>query len=251
MPLLEILSGIGLSITANRLDAFIADRMPKGHRLALWLARFKKANIRVSVAYLYRIKIDGSYLLVKGKRINQYQPVGGVRKFYSGAQSTLHGLGVLDDDCLEIDDASRNDLRVRVPAKKLPKFLDWYETKHNREICQQREFREELIAPGHLSPSLFTDLTSQYLYTVPTFHYSQHFRCWELLYHEVYEPLFTPDQERAVRNLRNAQTDDLVWVQEELILGLGHDKRTGRKPFQIGEHARLLISKDFKLFERK
>ena len=248
MPVLEAISGIGLSIAANRLDAFIAERLPKGNRLKLWLATFKNVNIRVSIAYLYRIELDGYYLLVKGKRINQYQPVGGVRKFYPGAKSTLRSLGVLTDDCLEIDDISRDDLRVRVPAKNLLHFLKWYETKHDREICQQREFREELITPGHLKQSAFTNFEVQYLYTVPTFHYSPHFRCWELLYHEVFEPVFSPEQIGALHDLKTQPSEDYVWVNEELILSLGHDKRSGRKPYQIGEHAQLLISKDHKLF---
>ncbi len=248
MPLLEIVSGLGLSILANRLDAFIADKLPKGHRRKLWLATLKQVEIRVSIAYLYRIALDGQYLLVKGKRINQYQPVGGVRKFYPGAHAALRSLSVRPDNNLQIDDVSRNDLRVRMPAKNLLKFLDWYETRHDREICQQREFREELIVPGHLDQADFIDFEPQYLYTVPTFHYSPHFRCWELLYHEVFEPLLSPAQERAIRALKTRPSVDYVWVTEDLILSLGHDNRLGGKPFQIGEHARLLINKDCKLF---
>lgn len=250
MALMEMISGIGLSIVANRLDAFIVDKLPPGNRRKLFLATFKKTDIRVSIAYLYRIEVEGNYLLVKGKRINQYQPVGGVRKFYKGAQSRFRELGVRPDDFLKIDDISRNDLRVRMPAPNLLKFLDWYETKHDREICQQREFREELIFPGYLKPESFTNLEVQYLHTVPTFHYSQHFQCWELLYHEVFEPIFTPSQETAIRSLKAQSADDYVWVNEEMILSLGHDKRLGKKPFQIGEHAQLLISKDHKMFKQ-
>lgn len=246
--MLEILANIGLSIVANRLDAFVVDKLPRGHRRKLWLARFKKAEIRVSVAYLYRIAMDGQYLLIKGKRIDQYQPVGGVRKYYPGAMSTFRTLNVRPDDNLTIDDISRNDLRLRLPAKNLLKFLDWYETKHDREIEQQREFREELVAPGHLDPTLFNHFDVQYLYTVPTFHYSQHFQCWELLYHEVYEPVFSAEQVRMIDDLKLRPSDEYKWVSEESILSLGHDKRSGRKLFQIGEHAQLLISKDHKLF---
>lgn len=250
MPIAETLSGIGLSIVANRLDAFLAEKLPKGHRRSLWLASFKSVDIRVSIAYLYRIEVDGQYLLVKGKRINQYQPVGGVRKFYSGAQSTFRQLNVRPDAQLSIDDVNRNDLRVLMPAKNLLKFLDWYETKHDREIAQQREFREELITPGYLPQAIFSNIESQYLYTVPTFHYSQHFQCWELLYHEIFEPVFTLEQEQAIRELKHQPSEEYKWVSEDLIMSLGHDKREGCKPFQIGEHARLLISKDHKLFHR-
>ena len=37
-------------------------------------------DIRFSISYLYRIKIDDKYLLIKGSKIEQLQPVGGVYK---------------------------------------------------------------------------------------------------------------------------------------------------------------------------
>lgn len=33
---------------------------------------------RMSISYLFKIKIDNKYLLIKGNRIEQYQPIGGV-----------------------------------------------------------------------------------------------------------------------------------------------------------------------------
>jgi len=241
-------TGILMSIVANRLDAFIVEKMPRGQRWTLWLATFKKDLIRVSIAYLYRIEIDGKYLLVKGNRINQFQPVGGVRKYHESALPKLRELDARKDDSLKIDDISRNDLRIRIPAKNLLKLLKWYETNSDRETDQQREFREELVKPNYLPQQLFEDIQTRYLYTVPTFHYSQHFQCWELLYHEIYEPVFTADQRDAIKAVEIPGT--LTWVTEELILSLGHDKRQGQKPFHIGEHAKLLVSKNLKLFKQ-
>ena len=40
-------------------------------------------DIRFSIAYLYKIKIDDKYLLIKGSKIEQLQPVGGVYKVCS------------------------------------------------------------------------------------------------------------------------------------------------------------------------
>lgn len=251
MTLVEVASNIGLSIVANRFDAFITKHLPKGQRLQFWKASHlvsAKRLYRVSIAYLIRIKLDGQYLLVKGQRIDQFQPVGGVRKWYDSAKSTLQELGVLDDDQLPIDDASRHDLRVRVPARNLLKFLDWYQTQKGREVDQYREFHEELLKPGLLPGDLFRSINNEYRYTVPTLHYSQHFRCHELLYHEVFELLPTAEQESALRNTLNVPSDNYVWVPESLILSLGHDPRLGRKAFNIGEHARLLISKNLHLF---
>ncbi|QMW05422.1 SMODS-associated NUDIX domain-containing protein [Spirosoma foliorum] len=243
-------SNIAVNILSNRLDTFLSDRLPRGQRLALWRASLLASPnqyFRISIAYLYRIYIDGEYLLIKGRRIDQYQPVGGVRKVYPSAK-ILSELGVLDDDCLKIDDISRHDLRVRVPARKLLRFLTWYESREDREVDQQREFIEELIRPGFLSADLFVPIATQYRYTVPTFHFSAHFQCQELLYHEVFDVKLNSEQEKAMRQLKDTPSDQYVWVDEESILMLGHDKRLKRKPFQIGEHARLLISKDYKLF---
>jgi hypothetical protein len=256
MPVAEFLfstgSNIAVNILSNRLDAFISNRLPTGQRLAIWRASVLASpnkRIRVSIAYLYRIYLDGEYLLVKGRRIDQFQPVGGVRKVFPSAGRVFSDLDVLDDNCLAIDDISRHDLRVRVPARKLLQFLNWYETGKDREVDQQREFIEELIKPGFLPAELFTPLITKYRYTVPTFHFSSHFQCHELLYHEVYDLILNTEQEQSLRGLKTFRSDDeYVWVDEDSILGLGHDKRLKRKPFQIGEHARLLISKNYKLF---
>jgi hypothetical protein len=242
---------IGINILSNRLDAFIANQMPTKERAKLWLITRKlpsECRVRVSIAYLFRIQIDGQYLLIKGKRVNQYQPVGGVRKWYDGAKKTFRDLGVQDDDCLPIDDDSRQDLRIRVPARNLLKLLGWYDTSEDREIEQRREFYEELIKPGFLSNELFATIRSSYLYTIPTFHYSSHFQCQELLYHEVYDLLPSTEQEQALRQLQDTSSEEYKWVTEEAITMLGHDKRLGYKTFNIGEHSKLLISKKHRLF---
>ena len=33
-----------------------------------------KSDYRISAAYLFKIKVDSKYLLIKGNRIDQYQP---------------------------------------------------------------------------------------------------------------------------------------------------------------------------------
>jgi len=249
MPIVEIISGVLTNLATNKLEAFIDEKIPRGNKFKLWLASLKKGEMRVSVAYLYKIYVDGHYLLIKGNRIDQYQPVGGARKYYPGAGPTFRKLLVRPDDNITIDNKSIDDLRIRIPNQNIIKFLDWYETKHDREVCQQREFREELVIPGYLDKNLFVTVNTSYLYTVPTYHYSQHFRCWELLYHEVYEPIFSTEQLAALRALKDSEHNELKWVKEDLIMSLGHDRQLGKKPFQIGEHARLLINSNIKLFK--
>ena len=51
-------------------------------------------EIRVSISYLFQIKVDGKYLLVKGNRIDQYQPVGGVFKMLPSFKQIKHDLKI-------------------------------------------------------------------------------------------------------------------------------------------------------------
>ncbi|MFR7650579.1 MAG: hypothetical protein ACLUYK_04905, partial [Eggerthella lenta] len=53
----------------------------------------QKKRIRISAAYLFRIKIDERYLLILGGNIDQYQPVGGVYKFFPSAKIIREELG--------------------------------------------------------------------------------------------------------------------------------------------------------------
>ncbi|WP_460970837.1 SMODS-associated NUDIX domain-containing protein [Spirosoma migulaei] len=242
---------VAISLATSWLKKFTEEKLPSKQMRRLWVAsKFagSKTLYRVSVGYLYRIKLDDKYLLVRGKRIDQFQPVGGVRKWYTPAIDALESMGVRDDDCLPIDDTSRHDLRVRVPGKNIFEFLKWYNKQKHREVDQTREFQEELVKPGLLPADKFATIDVRYLYTVPTFHYSQYFKSQELLYHEVYELMPTASQEAALRAMQQQDHLDYKWVTEDLIESLGYDIRLKNKPFAIGEHAKLLISNTTKIF---
>ncbi|WP_324722027.1 SMODS-associated NUDIX domain-containing protein [Latilactobacillus curvatus] len=42
----------------------------------------RNTKIRISFAYLFRIKVDGKYFLVKNSHTKRFQPVGGTYKYY-------------------------------------------------------------------------------------------------------------------------------------------------------------------------
>ena len=199
-------------------------------------------HIRVSISYLFRIKIDGRYLLVKGRRINQYQPVGGVYKHDSQAlRDQFTKWDVREDEIIPIDIHSRDDLRVRVLGKNLIPFLNWFVSEKDRETTQQREFQEELVEPGFLSKA-FTKIDPRYLYTMwrpPYFAYTQ---AMELMVYQVYELKLTPDQEHELRHLQLPDSGELRWVTEEQIKRLGDDQLKHTDPFRIGHHACYLLS---------
>ena len=148
-----LITGIMLGIAVPLLDAIASNS--RYMRLVYYSVRYSRQHIRVSASYLFRIKVDGSYLLVKGDRWEQYQPVGGVYKISSGAKQVMDEIGALDDDLVPIDKISLHDLRIRIPANKLVAFVRWFESGRSRETSPWREFYEEMISPGIFSSTIF------------------------------------------------------------------------------------------------
>lgn len=113
-------------------------------RMKIWFQSILRRNkkIRVSCAYLFQIKQDGKYLLIQGNRIDQYQPVGGVYKYYNSFKEVKSKLELKDES--ESHFYENGDLRLITKGKYLVKFIDWFETRKNREITVIRELFEEL-----------------------------------------------------------------------------------------------------------
>lgn len=201
---------------------------------------YRGRDIRLSCSYLFRIKIDDKYLLVKGNRINQYQPVGGVYKKYMDCKNLFKDLEVKDDKNIPIDDKSEEDLRIRVPAKNLIKFLKWYDSKEDRETCQWREFNEELIQTGILSSDIFPHIQYRFIKQIRDgIKYSDYFQINELLIYDIYELMPNEKQKIELKNLLQKTDDRFVLLDEMIILSLGYDKQF--KKYNIGEHSKLIL----------
>jgi hypothetical protein len=141
--------------------------LAKNHGKYFWLAikcwlLIPNKKVYVSLSYLIRIKIKGleKYLLVKGTKINQYQPVGGVYKLVGNKD-------IYKDWKASIKPDAKNpkDLRFFVKAKHLPEILKWFKSGKDREVGVWREFFEELVETKILSSDNFQTIRSEYLYT--------------------------------------------------------------------------------------
>ena len=157
-------------------------------RLKIWFQSLFRPNkeIRLSCAYLFRIKYDNKYLLINGKRIQQYQPVGGVYKYYAS-------FGELKTK-LKIEDESENrfyedgDLRQVTKRKSLMKYLDWFDTRKNREVTVIRELIEELYSDEISIDEFIKSIEIEYLKTVKEkIKFSQHFQMDEQKIFDIYE----------------------------------------------------------------
>lgn len=248
-----VIGGIVLDIARGILSDVLKEKImsivPPPGKLKLWwkLGRLPKNEyVRISAAYLLRIRLDNRYLLVKGHRVKKFQPIGGAFQRYPGASEIINKLGVLDDNKIEIDEINRGDLRVRVPALKVISFLKWFDTGKDRETTIEREFREEVIKTEILPANLFEHPRASLLYECQNFHFSSHYRCHEILLHQVYEVHLTDSQKEYLRSTLHHQSPEWIWSTEEAIMHLGYEGN--RKLYEVGEHTRLLIAKNNNLF---
>lgn len=206
--------------------------------------------VRVSFAYLFRIKVGDKYLLVRNNRgTEKFQPVGGVYQFKRGERNELKRLyNVIDDNKIPIDESSRNDYRLRMANKNLRKFVKRFDGKARREQIDNlgREFKEELIDTGIVN-------WTKIKYRVCGRHmtelrFGEHFQIYELLLADVVELLPTVEQENDLRKLMCAPSDVYYFATEEEIKSLGIDTAAGNLKEIIGDHTlKTLQENDGKL----
>lgn len=206
-------------------------------KLGYYSMRYAKQNIRISASYLFRIKIDGTYMLVRGVRWPHYQPVGGVYKISAGAKQMMDEIGALDDDLVPIDPVSLHDLRIRIPARKLIPFVRWFETGRSRETSPWREFYEELLKPGILASEDFPFVLDNFVRReIRPIRFSPYANSLEIMVADIHELLATPGQLTALQKLRDSGHADVIWATEDQIRRLG--AAPGRKQdIEISETA--------------
>ena len=220
------ITGILGGIISGIVVIYVDEVAGKFENLKYWLIaiRFRNKYIRLSISYLFRIKVKNKYLLIQGKRFSQFQPVGGVYKRLLGSTSFFRDIQALDDHLVPIDQISQNDLRIRIKGKHLISFLKWFNSGKDRELSPWREFYEELIKTGYFPENLFPYIFYRYIsrYEHPL-RFSKFADSYELLITDIYE--LVPSQEQTAFLERMIATNnnpkELVWVDEERIRRLG------------------------------
>jgi SMODS-associated NUDIX domain/Patatin-like phospholipase len=207
-----------------------------------------ETEIRFSISALVRIEIGGQLLLVKGRRIEQYQPVGGVLKVYHDAKKKLVKLGIKDDSKFPIDPDSVGDLRVFVPWRSAEAFIKWYLEGTGRETSPWREFYEELLEPGIFSPDNFRTPAFDRIGTrVEGVRWSEHFQCYEVLIAELFSLVPTHKQGVELEALCVGTTrPDLIWASPATIRARGYEESTKTQANRISEHSTWLLDAETK-----
>lgn len=233
-----------MELSNIKLIWFFVKNLLKNPKLNLVIIQsYFAKRLRLSFAYLYRIELDGKFLLIKGDKIqHQYQPVGGVYKYKEGAKDFLIRISY-EDDRISYNGDLKNDLRIYIPGKKLIEFFYWFKQEENREISYQREFKEELIDSNILDlPDLFILEFKKVKSYFTKIHYSPHFNCKELLYADIIIPEFNENQLELLKKIKETNHEKLKWVREDQIRRHGYDYKTGETHFKISENSEWLLN---------
>ena len=206
---------------------------------------FRNRQIRLSIAYLYRIKIDGKYLLVHNRHDNKLQPVGGVYKTLPGAEKSLiEKYQVKPDKMFETENGiAKYDLRINVPGKYVTDVFDWFTSKQDRELSPWREFCEELIMTIVLSWEQFRSIDYNYKGHIQTPLIKLINGTRGYFYFEVYDLVPNTEQETILRNILNkGDTETISWVKEDIIQNGGLDSKTKEYACQINPHTKWSLN---------
>lgn len=220
--------------------------------------KLKRANIlrmqdkvRVSFAYLFRIKVDGKYFLVRNSRgTGKWQPVGGVYKFKSNeAQYLKVKYFVEDDSYIPVDESSRSDYRLQLQNKYLRKFIRRFNKTQNHEMLDDlsREFKEELFDTGLLDQTNFGILKYTYCGRHMTeLKYSEHFQCYELLLADIVEVKLNNQQEDKFRQLALKHADKCYLATPNEVKARGVISGSDNLQEIIGDHTSKILQENAK-----
>ena len=194
-------------------------------------------DIRFSIAYLYKIKIDDKYLLIKGSKIEQLQPVGGVYKV-SSFSTIERKLNIIFEN--ERGFYEKEDLRFCIKGKNISKVLNWFDSRKNREVAVYREFYEEIIKNNILPIEVLSSMRIEFLKQIkPKMAYSKHFKKNEILLFDIYEIHLPDEYTDMIRKYVKEENDLIKLVDREDIEKECVDIRG--KSFKIGAHSQYII----------
>lgn len=208
----------------------------------------KDTMIRISFAYLFRIKIDGKYFLVQNHRTKKYQPVGGAYKYYQEEAAYLHDKFSLENDNrVPLDKITKNDYRLLVKNHSLRKFVRRFNKTTYRETVHNlsREFIEEVFSTDILDKNDFSELTYKYCGRHMTkVEYSNFFDNYELLLADIIEVQLSDTQEEQFKNLLGDENIRYRFATAEEIRSQGVKFGTDKLSDCIANHTVKILSEN-------
>ena len=202
-------------------------------------------SVRISFAYLFRIKIDDKYFLVPNTRTKKYQPVGGAYKFNEIEASYFsENIPVEYDEYIIVDNITKKDYRLFVKNKNLKEFIRRFDKTPNRENINDlsREFKEEIFASGILDEHGFGNLSYKYCGRHMTSIVETVFHPFEILLADVVEVRLTPYQESLFKNLIEQDSNKYKFATAKEIKAEGIKTGTQYLSASIANHTFKILS---------
>lgn len=210
--------------------------------------------IRISFAYLFRIKIDGKYFLVPNSRTEKYQPVGGAYKFYRTEAIYLsEKFSAENDDFIRVDDVTKMDYRLLIKNEDLNTFIKRFDKTMDRENIGDlsREFKEEVFVAGVLEKEDFGTLTYRYCGRHMTDVKESAVGRFEILLADIAEVYLTANQEELFRNLMRKDSIKYKFATAKEIKSLGMSADKQEYKDTIANHTSKILSENSNhLFEK-
>lgn len=197
----------------------------KNIRPYFYSLKYNNEKIRLSFAYLIRIKVNNRYLLVKsGHKRDLFGPVGGVYHI-EHIDYVYKTLGFARDST----PGDSQDVRGTILGKNIKKFIEWFNRGENRETSPLREFCEELLDSELIPKQLFDNPTFSFLGTkYKGISCNDYYHINELLRFDIYELVLNEDQIKYIKD-GNINKKSVRLFSKEEIESLGiteeNDKR--------------------------
>ncbi len=167
----------------------------------VWNEKMLKTDkIRISFAYLIRIRIGTKYLLINHERNKVFQPIGGVYHYSINKDFLINKFGFQADH----SHRDTNDFRGYIFANKIDKFISWFDKEKDRETTPNREFYEETSDQSSKYNEIFNDQTMTYIKIKSYYEgiqYSSHYDTMELKRFDVYEMQLNKEQESYINGV--------------------------------------------------
>jgi CBASS immunity effector Cap15-like protein len=242
-----LLLGILVNIISSPLYFLIIEGLYSLNHLGLfWKTKviYRNQDVRLSIAYLFRIKVGDDYLLVKNRSNDYYQLVGGAYKTLPSIEKVFKKYKVKPDRKFQTNNGiAKNDLRFSVPGKNVIPMLKWFHSKEDREISQWREFCEELLTSGLVDKHEFRYIDYSYATTLQTpIKKAKKLDMQEILVYEIFDLIPTYSQLQYLENLRaQGNTKEIKWADRLSIQNLGFNEHTKTTAYEIGAHTKWAL----------
>lgn len=208
----------------------------------------KETIIRISFAYLFRIKVNGKYFLVKNSRSGKYQPVGGAYKLYQEEEDyLLKNIPFENDDRVPVNEITKLDYRLFIKNKLLRKFVRRFnKTLYREQITNlSREFVEELFYTEILNKDVYGKLSYNYCGRhITNVHFGDAFGIHEMLLADIVEVRLSNEQEELFRKLLHRKSESYHFATASEIKSLGVKYGTDNLADIIADHTPKILNEN-------